>query len=182
MTVRSGFKLSLVATVSLLAGVLLGAGGLATYQRIVSSEQVVRRPDFVLPDLNGKERDIAEWGGKILIVNFWATWCPPCRREVPMFVKLQKKYGSQGVQFIGVAVDHAEAVKAFAKAHGINYPLLHGIQRAMDVSTQYGDTAGTLPYTVVIDRKGDIRRVFPRVAQRKILEGEIENLLQQPNA
>lgn len=174
------FKLALVAAVSLVIGIVLGAGGLAAYQRFLASEQAVRRPDFILPDLNGKERDIAEWGGKILIVNFWATWCPPCRREIPMFVKLQKKYGPQGVQFIGVTVDHVDAIKAFAKANHINYPLLHGVQRAMDVSTQYGDTAGTLPYTVVIDRKGDIRRIFPQVTPRKILEGEIEDLLQQP--
>lgn len=115
------------------------------------------RPGFALPDLSGNTRDINEWSGKVLVINFWATWCPPCLKEVPEFVELQKKYGDRGLQFVGIALQKPEEVVEFAREHAMNYPVLTGEMAVITVAQSYGNTQGALPYTAVIDRAGVIR-------------------------
>jgi peroxiredoxin len=115
-----------------------------------------RRPDFSLSDLDGNPRDISEWDGKLLIVNFWATWCTPCRQEIPGFISLQARYAEQGVQFLGIAVDRREAAAEFAAELGINYPNLVGETDAMAVNEAFGNTIGAIPFTAVVDRDGTI--------------------------
>jgi len=112
------------------------------------------RPPFSLPDLEGTPRSVTEWDGKVLVVNFWATWCPPCRKEIPSFIELQAQYGAQGLQFVGIAVDNRDAVQEYADALGVNYPMLVGELDAIEVGKQYGNRLGALPYTVVVDRQG----------------------------
>ncbi len=114
------------------------------------------RPDFGLPDKDGSMRSVEEWDGKVLVINFWATWCPPCRDEIPEFIKLQNEYGEQGLQFIGVALQKAEEVQGFAAELGMNYPILVGEQTVIKVAEEYGNTIGILPYTVVVDRNKKI--------------------------
>lgn len=116
------------------------------------------RPPFELPDMQGVSRHIKTWDGKVLVINFWATWCAPCLREIPAFVDLQKKYGDKGLQFVGVAFDDLEAIQGFSKTSKIqfNYPILIGEDDAMTIAALYGNTIGALPYTVIIDRKGKI--------------------------
>lgn len=114
------------------------------------------RPDFTLPDTAGQMRSVQEWDGKVLVVNFWATWCPPCREEIPEFVALQQKYAVRGLQFIGIAIDEPEAVLPFMKAVGVNYPVLLGQLSGIDLSRKYGNRWGALPFTAVIDREGQI--------------------------
>ncbi len=111
---------------------------------------------FRLPDLAGQPHDIAEWKGKVLVLNFWATWCPPCREEIPAFQELQERYGAQGLQFVGVAIDERTAVIDFRDAMFVSYPLLIGENDAMEIMTRYGNNIGALPYTVVMDRNGRI--------------------------
>lgn len=129
-------------------------GGNALYQWLQNhsegntvAQQMVNhhRPDFALPDLEGHLRKASEWDGKVTIVNFWATWCPPCRKEMPDFVELQELYGSQGVQFIGIAIDNKEKVQDFIDTIGVNYPTLVGDNEAIEVAKQYGDRFGALP-------------------------------------
>ena len=84
------------------------------------------RPEFTLPDLDGQLRSISEWDGKVIALNFWATWCPPCLKEVPEFVLLQAKYQAQGLQFIGIALQRPEEVRDFVAENGMNYPVLAG--------------------------------------------------------
>jgi peroxiredoxin len=110
------------------------------------------RPDFSLPDKDGNMRFVQEWDGQVLIINFWATWCPPCREEIPEFIKLQSKYAKQGLQFIGIALNKAEEVQNFAIEFGMNYPILVGEQAVIGVAGDFGNRVGLLPYTVVIDR------------------------------
>ncbi|MEJ2105967.1 MAG: TlpA disulfide reductase family protein [Acidiferrobacteraceae bacterium] len=112
--------------------------------------------DFTLPDLDGKPRHLSSWKGKLLIVNFWATWCPPCRKEIPLFIDMQQKYGDRGLQIIGVAVDKTEAVKNFRDFSFINYPILTGQQNVMDIMAEYGNRIASLPYSVIIDAKGHV--------------------------
>lgn len=114
------------------------------------------RPGFALPDLEGEVRDISDWDGHILAVNFWATWCAPCKEEIPEFVELQEKYREQGVVFIGVALDSQEAVADFAERYGMNYPILIGEQAAIDAAKAFGNRIGALPFTAFVDRDGRI--------------------------
>jgi peroxiredoxin len=117
------------------------------------------RPDFSLPDVAGEVRNIAEWDGKVIAINFWATWCPPCIKEIPEFVELQHKYQSQGLQFIGIALQRPEEVLDFMKEKGMNYPVLAGEMEVIEISELYGNNIGALPYTVIIDRAGLIQYV-----------------------
>jgi len=107
-------------------------------------------------DLSGTKQPLAQWQGKILVVNLWATWCPPCLAEIPEFIQLQKQYGKQGVQFIGIAIDQPGKVKVYAEEAGMNYPVLLGEQEGIDLSRRMGNTQGGLPYTAIIDRNGNI--------------------------
>ena len=109
-----------------------------------------------LADLQSGEQTLEQWRGRVLVVNFWATWCAPCREEVPVFVRLQERYGSRGLQFVGIAIDKPDKVAEFAREFSINYPLLMGGLETMDLMRQAGNRAGALPYTVVIDRKGNL--------------------------
>lgn len=109
-----------------------------------------------LPDLKGDNQPLAQWRGKVLIVNFWATWCPPCREEIPQFIKVQEKYRKRGLVFVGVAVDKKDAVSAYADEIGINYPVLLGGLEAIELSRKAGNRAGALPFTLIIDRTGKI--------------------------
>lgn len=131
------------------------------------------RPEFSLADVQGKTHSIREWDGKIILLNFWATWCPPCQREMPAFVKLQDKYGKLGFQIIGVAIDQKQAVLDFADSIGVNYPMLIGELDAVDVAKRYGNERGQLPYSVIIDQS---KRVI-LVKRGEITHEEIEKVI-----
>ena len=127
---------------------------------LISSQQV--QPDqtqadavlrLTLPDLDGRPQALAQWRGKVLVVNYWASWCAPCVEEMPTLSRLQREYAMRGVQFVGIGVDEADNLRKFLKATPVAYPVL------------VGDVAGTqtpglqirgLPYTLVIDRDGRI--------------------------
>ncbi len=121
-----------------------------------AASTTVARPDFQLPDLEGRLQDVRQWDGKVLVVNFWATWCPPCRREIPAFMALQDHYGDQGVQFVGIALDDTDKVQDYVDTHGIEYPILVGNNAAIETAKAYGNRLGSLPYTAIIDRQGRI--------------------------
>ena len=112
-----------------------------------------------LPDLRGERQAIGQWKGKVLVVNFWATWCPPCLKEIPEFVRLQDQLGSQGVQFVGIAIDDKAKVDAFAAKLGVNYPLLIAETEGISLARQAGNRLGGLPFTVIIDRQGNTAKI-----------------------
>jgi peroxiredoxin len=113
--------------------------------------------DFSLPDLTGQTRRLSEFAGKTVVLNFWASWCGPCLEEMPDFIALQNRYGERGVQFLGVAVDEVTAAQNLASRLKLNYPSLVGDLEAMDIARQLGNTAGVLPYTVIIGPDGKER-------------------------
>ena len=115
-----------------------------------------RRPDFTLNDLAGSPQSITQWDGKVLLVNFWASWCAPCRREIPLLNELQAEYGSRGVQVIGVAIDDLDSVQDFLKSMPISYPLLIGEQEAVDALAGFGAEMTVLPYTAFVRRDGSV--------------------------
>ena len=106
------------------------------------------------PDLEGRERALGEWKGQVLIVNFWATWCAPCREEIPLFVAMEDKYGARGLRIVGLAIDRPEPVRAFAREFGVNYPLLIVGFEAVEIMRPLGNAAGALPFSVIYDRNG----------------------------
>ena len=113
-------------------------------------------PDFTLGDLEGKPRSILSWPGKSMIVNFWATWCAPCRREIPLLRELQKQHGAEGFQIVGVAVDIREDVIKYAQEIGIDYPILIGEQDGLDAVNKFGQGSIGFPFTVFTDNQGRI--------------------------
>ena len=109
-----------------------------------------------LPDLDNQPQTIRQWLGKVLVVNFWATWCAPCREEIPLFVKLQNQYGARGLQFVGIAIDQPDKVKPFARELGMNFPILMAGVDVIELGRQLGNKAGVLPFTVIVGRDGRI--------------------------
>jgi thiol-disulfide isomerase/thioredoxin len=109
-----------------------------------------------LPDLNGTPQTLSQWRGKVLVVNFWATWCAPCREEIPALMKVQGKYVSNGVQIVGIALDNVDKVRNYAEEMHIDYALLIGAAETLAVAESLGNRAGVLPFTVVLDRNGKL--------------------------
>lgn len=122
----------------------------------VAASLVAAKNDARIKDLDGREHSLSEWEGKILVVNFWATWCLPCVVEIPAFVKLQADLGARGLQFVGIALDDRAAAAKFATEHAINYPVLVGDDDVARLMQGLGNAIGALPYTVVFDRDGHI--------------------------
>lgn len=121
------------------------------------------RPAFTLPDTAGKPRRIEEWDGQIVVLNFWATWCVPCREEIPMLVALQQDLADRGVSIVGIAVDSPDNVAKFEHDFGMNYPSLLAAKEVIELGKRYGNGVGALPYTVVIGRDKIIK--FTRLGQ-----------------
>ncbi|HEY1327778.1 MAG TPA: TlpA disulfide reductase family protein [Casimicrobiaceae bacterium] len=109
-----------------------------------------------LPDAAGQLQRMDQWRGRVLVVNFWATWCVPCREEMPQFIRTQADEGGKGLQFVGIAVDSADKVAKFSKDIGLNYPTLVGGLGAMDLSRDLGNRLMALPFTIVLDRNGRV--------------------------
>jgi peroxiredoxin len=146
----------------LIGGAVAAAGALGAGVAVFRSGNTADRRDGAallaveLPDLDGRTQALSQWRGKILVVNFWATWCAPCREEMPEFVAAQAARGTKDVQFVGIAVDQADKVREFAKQIGLNYPALIGGFGAIELSKSLGNTLSALPFTVVIDRHGRV--------------------------
>jgi thiol-disulfide isomerase/thioredoxin len=132
---------------------------------------------FVLPDIKGNSRNSSEWKNKVIVLNFWATWCPSCIKEIPEFIHLQRKLGGKGVQFIGIALDTLDEVKNFSLVYNINYPILIGELEGADLTFRYGNSMGVLPFSVIIDRNGRVISRHKGVLEPKELEIIITPLL-----
>lgn len=130
-----------------------------------------------LPDTAGTKQPLDQWRGKVLVVNFWATWCEPCREEMPEFVRAQQELGPRGLQFVGIAVDQADKVGRFAQELHLNYPALVGGYEAMEVSQSLGNRLAALPFTIVIDRQGRVADTHLGPLKPKQLRAIISDLL-----
>jgi thiol-disulfide isomerase/thioredoxin len=110
-----------------------------------------------LLDLQNQPQTLARHRGKVLVVNFWATWCPPCREEIPLFIETQRELAPKGLQFVGIALDDPRQVAAFVQEFGVNYPVMIGGANESEMLRKLGNTGGGLPYTLIYDRSGKLR-------------------------
>ncbi|MCK4493528.1 MAG: TlpA family protein disulfide reductase [Methylococcales bacterium] len=142
--------------VIILALLALGAG--IAFQNIKPTADVntFSLSKTALMDVDGTLQNLSQWQGKILIINFWATWCPPCLTEIPDFIRLQAKYRAKNVQFIGIALDNTQDVKAFSIKTNINYPILMAENSGIKLAHSWGNLLDVVPFTVVINPQGEI--------------------------
>ena len=135
------------------------------------------RPAFSHGTTTGSTDNIDHYAGKVVLLNFWATWCIPCREEMPMLQALQGQYGDRGFQVIGIALDDVERVSSFISELGIEYPNMVGAAEVALTGVVYGNSSGTLPYSVLIDRDGIIRWRIHGEIKRDTFSQRLEQLL-----
>tara|TARA_Y100000031_G_C8205523_1_gene378466 strand:- start:537 stop:1055 length:519 start_codon:yes stop_codon:yes gene_type:complete len=143
-----------------------------------AEEEVVdlkRAPDFTLRDVEGTYYTLSDYKGKVVLLDFWATWCPPCRQEIPHFIELQDEYEEEGLEILGVSMDVKadNILEPFSKREGINYTLLVGDSK---VTALYGGIR-SIPTTFLIDRKGMIRKKYIGYRDKEVFEKDIKELL-----
>jgi len=155
---RRGALLVLLAAgaAALSAGIYVGRSDRSMADAAPTGQAGTTLLTLALPNVAGKNISLAQWRGQPLIVNFWATWCVPCREEMPEFVRMQREFGAKGLQFVGIAVDDADKVRQFAAEIGLNYPALIGGYGAMELSRTLGNQLMALPFTVIVNRDGYI--------------------------
>lgn len=135
---------------------------------------------LTLPDPGAVAQPLSQWKGKLLVVNFWATWCMPCREEMPGFSRLHSQYAAKGVQFVGIAFDSADKVKEFSDQTPVSYPLLIATASLMPLTAALGDTAGGLPFTVVIGRDGALLQTRLGLWKETALEAILVEAIKSP--
>ncbi len=181
----------LLAFVMVVTGALLGLKGLASHKvrhdssvsaynvpsaASAPASQPIMAPDFSLKSLpEGKQVQLSSLRGKAVLINFWATYCGPCKEEMPFLVELQKKYGPEGLQILGVTMDDVEekSITDFARKMGVNYPILQGTEKVADA---YGGING-LPTTFFVGRSGKVVKELLGVAEKPLFEDLVKQAL-----
>ena len=158
-----------------IAAYVLTAGPVSEYDdRAAAAPADARSVEFTLPDISGTPRSSAEWEGKARLINFWATWCAPCRREIPLLKKTQETHGERNVQVIGIAVDFPEEVAAYAEEAAFNYPVLVGQEDAMAIAETSGIDFIGMPFTMIVAPSGELIKAHIG----EIVESHIEQILE----
>ncbi|MHC8441085.1 MAG: TlpA family protein disulfide reductase [Candidatus Eutrophobiaceae bacterium] len=133
---------------------------------------------FMQMDLEGRQRRVEDWQGQVRVLNFWASWCAPCRREIPELMRVQERLNPKGVQILGFAIEEHMAASAFAEELGVNYPIMVGAGGSMKLMSFYGNDKGALPYTVILDRQGQaVYRHYGEITELE-LESKLMPLLE----
>jgi thiol-disulfide isomerase/thioredoxin len=172
---REWLLIGLVALASAAAG--YGYNAWRTAPRGEAAEGLAALKAMTLPDLHGKPQPLDQWRGKVVIVNFWATWCAPCREEIPLLMKFQEKYAERGLQLVGIAIDQPEKVRPYAAEMGMNFPALIGGVDMIETARLLGNRAGVLPFTVVLDRDGNIAAREIGMVKEAPMEALLSSLL-----
>lgn len=160
---KQWLSIVLVALIALIGGIGV--------KHFMAQSEISSLPAVSLPDLSGKSHDLSEWQGKIRIINFWATWCPPCRKEIPDLIALQQAYADKGVIVLGIAIDDQRAVNEFLQDTHVNYPILMASEVGITLMTQLGNTLNVLPFTLIADQQGKIlHRQYGEFSKDKIID------------
>lgn len=176
---RNGLILAAVALVSALGGFLL-------YEYLqpgsakapaASSQAPLELHAVPLTDLEDRQTVFGDWKGDFLLVNFWAPWCAPCRREIPSLIQIQNEYAERGVRVLGIAFDGKPQVREFATEYGINYPLFLSANRTAMYSAALGNPSGSLPYTALLDRNLQIIYQHNGEVSLQTLRAQLEKAL-----
>lgn len=163
------------ATIAIAAGGFLGCSRIGDQDdEAVPGVEQKAELDFTLADLDGQPRQFSEWQGKARIVNFWATWCAPCRREIPLLKKTQAAHAADNLQIIGVAVDFPEDVAAYAEQAQFNYPILVGQEDAMAAAEASGVEFIGMPFTLIVSPDGELLNAH----MGEIVEAHIETIVE----
>lgn len=133
------------------------------------------------PDLEGEPQAMAQWKGKTIIVNFWATWCPPCLEEMPALSKLHAQYQGRNLMVLGISSDDLDKIREFTLQAPVSYPLLSGDIDAMNISESLGNDKGVLPYTVIIAPDGSIAKTYFGLVNQALLEETFLPMLSAEN-
>jgi len=138
------------------------------------SDQLTAAPDFTLQDLSGKNLRLSDYKGKVVLLDFWATWCPPCRATIPGIERLHKAYLDKGLTVLAISVDEGgwDSVQSFLTEYGITYPVLKGTE---DVATKY--MVRSIPTLILVDKNGNLHKQFMGFGNEDALEQEIKALL-----
>jgi thiol-disulfide isomerase/thioredoxin len=129
------------------------------------------------PDEENKLQAMSQWHGKVLVINFWASWCSPCLEEMPMLDEFQADFGAKEVRIVGISVEDVDHLKAFSEELKVNYPLVAGDVEAMALAQSLGNDKGILPFTVVIDKSGKIVQTMFGLITKSMLEKAVTPLL-----
>jgi len=180
-------KRSLQTALILIVALAAGIGGYlanrsldtpsTTQSREISAATVNALLELRLSDTNGQIQALEQWRGKIIVANFWATWCPPCRKEIPDFAAASEALADQPVQFIGISIDSLDKVRTFDDEFKVPYPLLIAGPDVLSLAVGFGNEARALPFTVILDREGKARHIKLGTLNREELERKIRALL-----
>ena len=137
------------------------------------------RPAFTFNTVENQPLSVDEWAGQVVLVDFWASWCVPCRQEMPEFNRLRAEYGEQGFEVVGIAADDLDKVQAFLAEVPVNFPIIYGdVDSVMKIAAEYGNNFGGLPFSAVIDRDGNVRYVQrPGIVTFEDVEAVVRTLL-----
>lgn len=174
------------AVVFIVAMVIAGTSGFAL-QRYLATKNTSQvettnpaigqtRPEFAMLDLEGNVRNIKDWDGQIVLLNFWATWCPPCLREIPDFIEVQDELANHDFQIIGIAVDNEADVRDFVTEMSVNYPVMAAEMEAIELSQRYGNSIGGLPFSAIIDKNGKITHTITGELSKDRLKSILKQL------
>ena len=174
-----------LATLAITTGFMLRAQLMGGSQSVLPGDAIQQGAKAILaanlPDVQGENQAVSQWQGNVIVVNFWATRCTPCREEIPEFIEAQKKFRDQGLVFVGIAIDQTDKVKMFSEEFSINYPVLVGSLNTWALLEAAGNRQSALPYTVVINRSGEIVETYlGRVNLKKLEKLVIPLLKEQP--
>jgi thiol-disulfide isomerase/thioredoxin len=159
------------------AAVAAGAGGAVGALVLQSRSGAAELLSASFPDLSGHWLRLAEWRGRALVCNFWASWCEPCREELPLLEAAQQQHAANGLQIVGIAVDNAANIQKYLKSVKISYPILIAEGEAIELMRRLGNRAGGLPFTVTVDTAGRVRRRKLGAYSAAELEADLAALL-----
>jgi thiol-disulfide isomerase/thioredoxin len=151
------------------------------YNPLTSKPQISAEPFFTATLINtdSLKADLEQYRGKIVVLNFWATWCPPCREEMPELSQLQTAYKNKNVVVLGVAIDEMTAVNEYLKTSPVSYPILVSVNESMELATMLGNNQSVLPYTVIIDADRNVIDTFLGRINFSLLENSLQKVTTQ---